>query len=317
MSKSRARAIDIHTHPMNKPFGGKGHEWYMRGILIYVTHCENATEEQVMESFPTDEEYVQVYREDNVKGLPISPAWAYRHLWNETDEAFVSGMRAANDYIAELVMKYHDVFPSGWAAVDPHHPHRMRLALEETERAVKGLGLIGLKFQQAAQEFQGNDTMYYPLWDLCQDLGCPIMVHWGYTGIGGMVPEGGGSGVLCMKWTNPLVWDEVARDFPKLKIIGAHPAEPYEEEACFICLHKTNVFRECSGWLPKYFPERMKREINTRLQDKVMWGTEGPGTGFPRPAKFIQAHEEFGWRDGVMEKILYKNVERILGIKNE
>ena len=320
----KVKAIDVHTHPLDQSLGGKGHEWYMMGIRAYVSHKE-MTEEEVYRSFPTDEEYIQSYREAGVKGIPISPCWAWRELgvtpWPAIGKVSGSGvvddetakelMRKANDYLADMVKNNSDVFPTGWAAVNPY---RGKIALEETERCIKGLGLLGLKFQQAAQQLYPNDKRFYPLWDLCQDLGCPVMFHMGYTGIGSMTP--GGGGVLPMTYTHPLYVDEVARDFPYLTIIGAHPAAPYEDECIFMWLHKPNFYRECSGWLPKYFPPQFVREINTRCQDKIMFGTEGIGAGYPTPRECVRIHmEEMGYREGVVEKLLYENAERILGVK--
>lgn len=320
----KVKAIDVHTHPMTQSLGAKGHEWYMMGIKAYVAHRE-MTEEEVFGSFPTEEEYIRSYRESGVKGLPISPVWGWRELgekpWPKIGKISGSGtvddetakelMRKGNDYLANLVKNNSDVFPTGWFAISPF---RDKIALEEIERCKRDLDLLGIKFHPAVQAFFPNDKRFYPIWDLCQDLGCPVMFHLGYTGAGGMTP--GGGGILPMTYTHPLYVDEVARDFPRLTIIGAHPAIPYEDEAILMWMHKPNFYRECSGYLPKYFPPQFVREINTRCQDKIMFGSEGIGTDFPPPKEAVRIHmEDMGYREGVVEKLLYKNAERILGVK--
>ena len=50
--------------------------------------------------------------------------------------------------------------------------------------------------------------------------------------------------------------DDVAVDFPDLKIIMAHPSFPWQDEAISVCLHKVNVYIDLSGWSPKYFSPR-------------------------------------------------------------
>jgi hypothetical protein len=75
-------------------------------------------------------------------------------------------------------------------------------------------------------------------------------------------------------------------------------------------MHKGNVYRETSGMYPRYFPEAMKYEMNRRLQDKYMFGSEY--NLFPLD-QLIKQHEENGYRPGFLEKLFYKNAIRILG----
>ena len=65
------------------------------------------------------------------------------------------------------------------------------------------------------------------------------------------MPGGGG---LRLKYSNPMCLDDVAVDFPELKIVLAHPSFPWQDEAISVCLHKPNVCIDLSGWSPKYFP---------------------------------------------------------------
>jgi len=69
-----------------------------------------------------------------------------------------------------------------------------------------------------------------------------------------------------------MYMDEVAADFPDLKIILAHPVLPWQEEALSVATHKPNVYIDLSGWSPKYFPPIMVRYINSILQDKMLFG---------------------------------------------
>ena len=78
------------------------------------------------------------------------------------------------------------------------------------------------------------------------------------------------------KYSHPLLLDDVAADFPRLQIIMAHPAVPWQEEQLAVALHKANVYIDLSGWSPKYFLPRLVQYMNSLLQDKVMFGSDYP-----------------------------------------
>jgi predicted TIM-barrel fold metal-dependent hydrolase len=104
----------------------------------------------------------------------------------------------------------------------------------------------------------------------------------------------------------------VAADFPELTIIMIHPAWPWHEEQIAVLLHKGNVYADLSGWAPKYFPDVIKREVNGRLQDKFMFGSDYPEIP---PKRWLKEFESAGYKSEVMEKVLYKNALRILKLK--
>ena len=59
--------------------------------------------------------------------------------------------------------------------------------------------------------------------------------------------------------------DDVAVDFPELKIVLAHPSFPWQDEAIAIAVHKPQVYIDLSGWSPKYFPPQLVHHANTLL----------------------------------------------------
>ena len=99
--------------------------------------------------------------------------------------------------------------------------------------------------------------------------GADRAVPLGTTGIGAGMPGGGG---VQLKYSNPMLVDDVAADFPELDIILAHPSFPWQEEALAIAVHKPNVYIDLSGWSPKYFPEILVRYTNTLLKEKMLFG---------------------------------------------
>ena len=62
--------------------------------------------------------------------------------------------------------------------------------------------------------------MAYPLYEAINDGGAIALFHTGQTGVGSGMPGGMG---MRLKYSNPMYMDDVAADFPDLKIILAHP----------------------------------------------------------------------------------------------
>jgi uncharacterized protein len=273
--------IDVHTHVPSRP-----------GLAL------SAGREQLGRYFAstmqtgTIEEMADLYRGMDLLAITFG-----------VDSETVSGETFdGNDYVAEIQRKYPDVF-IGWASVDPH---KGRLAVNELERAVKELGLSGLKMHPITQAFFPNDEAYYPLWDKARELAIPVLFHTGHTGVGSGAPGGAG---LKLKHSRPIYLDDVAADFPDLTIIGAHPSWPWQDEMLSICLHKANVFIDLSGWSPKYFSPSLIQYANTLLQDKVLFGSDYPALS---PERWLKDFQAQSFRDDVRPKIMLENARRVL-----
>ncbi|MFQ5851870.1 MAG: amidohydrolase family protein [Candidatus Binatia bacterium] len=222
------------------------------------------------------------------------------------DAETASGLpKFSNDTLAEIVKGFPAAFIGGFASVDPW---KGKMAIKEAERAIRDLGLMGLKFQPAVQAFCPNDRLFYPLWEKCVELKAPVQFHTGTTGIGAGLPGGMG---IKLKYCQPTFLDDLAADFPELTVIACHPSWPWQEEMIAVLLHKANVYNELSGWSPKFFTSSLKREINSRLQDKFMFGSDYPALTHER---LFKDGDSLGLKSEVLEKVFYKNAERILGL---
>jgi predicted TIM-barrel fold metal-dependent hydrolase len=198
--------------------------------------------------------------------------------------------------IAEGAARNNDVLiPFG--SVDPLDAD----AVTRARQLVEDHGVAGFKFHPSLQGFDPSSPEYYPLWETLQDLNVPTLFHTGQNGIGAGLPGGGG---IKLRWSNPALLDDVAADFPDLQIIMAHPSVPWQEEAISIATHKSNVWIDLSGWSPKYFPAELVRAANSRLQDKVLFGTDYP---LITPQKWFGAFENLQLKDEVRPKILKAN----------
>ena len=89
---------------------------------------------------------------------------------------------------------------------------------------------------------------------------------------------------------------------------NAHPHTDTDEQIA-VALHKANVFLDLSGWLPRYIPDALIRETNTRLQEKVFFGSDYP---YIQPDRWLRDFEELPLRDEVRPKLLLENARRVL-----
>lgn len=210
----------------------------------------------------------------------------------------------SNDQIAQWVAAHPDLFV-GVASVDPHKGAK---AVEELDRAVRKLGLRGLKVHPQVQAFRPDDPAFRPLWKKVNELKLPVVVHTGTSGLGAGSPGGDG---IHLDYSRPIYIDSVAADFPDITFLCAHAGWPWHEELLAMCMHKSNVFLDMSGWLPKYLPESVLRYANSRLSDKVIFGTDYPFFDLQR---CLDSLKDVSWKDGVLDKILWGNAARIFGL---
>ena len=213
----------------------------------------------------------------------------------------------SHDYISEIVTSYPGRF-IGFAAIDPWQG---KASVEELERAVKDLSLRGLKLHPVQQAFHPNDEKFYPLYEKAMELNIPVLFHSGMAASGSGMAGGGG---MKLKYSAPIPgMDDVAADFPHLTVIMAHPGWPWIEEQIAVALHKPNVYLDLSGWLPRYIPKQLLDEANTRLQDKVLFGSDYP---FITPDKWLKDWEQIPIKDEIQPKILLENAKKALHLDN-
>jgi len=242
---------------------------------------------------PTAQEVADYYRERSMLAV----------VFTVDDEAGMGRTRMANEEVLEAAAANPDVLIP-FASIDPH---KGKLGVREARRLIDA-GVRGFKFHPNTQAFWPNDHAHYPLYEVIAQAGLIALFHTGQTGIGAGMP--GGAGVR-LKYSNPMCVDDVAADFPELKIILAHPSFPWQEEALAVATHKPNVYIDLSGWSPKYFPEILVRYTNTLLRHKVLFGSDYP---LLTPDRWLRDFAELPIRDEVRPLVLRDNAAALLGL---
>jgi hypothetical protein len=220
-------------------------------------------------------------------------------------ETTVGTPPCSNDFVSAMQKRYPDRIIQAWAAVDPFKGQQ---AIGEATRAIQELHMLGFHFHPIVGHFAVNDRRIYPLFEVINELNVPVLIDVGTTGMGAGMPGGMGA---KLRHAHPSAIDELAADFPNLKIVAAHPGWPWVDEMTAVALHKGNVFWEVSGWAPKYFPPQLKTDIRGRLKDKIMFGSDYPS--MPH-ARLLREWGELGYADDIMERVFHGNAERVLGL---
>jgi len=220
-------------------------------------------------------------------------------------ETTVATPPCTNDYVHGFWQRNRPRVIQCWGAVEPA---KGEIAIRQARHAVNELGFMGFHFHPIMQHFAVNDRRYYPLFEEINALGAAVMIDVGTTGMGAGMPGGHGA---KLRHAHPGAIDELAADFPRLKIIMAHPGWPWVDETTAVALHKGNVYWEMSGWAPKHFRGNRKGDIRGRLHDKIMFGSDYPSLPYER---ILREWAELGYSDQVMEKVMHGNAERVLGL---
>jgi predicted TIM-barrel fold metal-dependent hydrolase len=279
------RAIDVHVHT---ELSRDGHD-----PLPPELRQAAARYFQSDEPLPTVDDVAEYYRARNMAAVLFTVDW----------EARSRRPPIPNEEIADAARKNPDVLIP-FASVDPARPD----AVERARRLIEDEGVRGFKFHPNLQEFFPNDRTAYPLYSVIADAELPALFHTGHSGLGTGLPAGGG---LRLKYSNPLCLDDVAADFPDLKVVLAHPSFPWQDEAISVCLHKDNVWIDLSGWSPKYFPPQLVQYANTQLREKVLFGSDFP---LLTPDRWLADFEQAPFKDEVRPLILKENASRLLGL---
>ena len=277
------RRIDLHAYPGTKEWINSQGPFVEALGKYWGRSWEPATEESVVRTF---------------QDAGVEPVLVAFDI-----ESVVGAPPCTNDYVADFRDRHPGVVLQAWGAVDPW---KGEAALREAERAVRERGVLGFHFHPIMGRYAVDDERLRPLFDTIASLGVPVMVDVGTTGMGAGMPGGLGSRV---SHAHPMSLDNLAAEFPNLTIIAAHPGWPWVEEMTAVALHKGNVYWELSGWAPKYFPESLRRDVRSRLRDKIMFGSDHPSMPYQR---ILDEWHALGYADDVLEAVSHGNAERVL-----
>jgi uncharacterized protein len=268
--------------------------------------------------------YVRVF----FKRAPTVEAFReFARLLESDDEVILASLDAANIRHA-LITGFDEASTGGTtfvpnnavAAITARHPQRfvpfvgvdiMRGAagVREVDYWIRERGFRGLSLRPFMIGLPADDRRYYPFYAKCVELDVPVSIH------------------ASANWTmnrpsdlgHPRHFDQVACDFPELKLILSHAGYPWVLEACLLAWKHPRVYLELAAHRPKYFIapgagwEPLMRYGQSTIQDKILYGTGSFLLGM-RPLDLLQEFQALPLRPEVMKKWLWTNAATLLGL---
>jgi predicted TIM-barrel fold metal-dependent hydrolase len=207
---------------------------------------------------------------------------------------------STNDFAA----RYASAAPARLLPFGGVHPRFTRDPEGDVDRLLD-LGIRCLKIHPPHQLFPANAyteglEALGRIYRRCEARGLPVMIHTGTSIFPG----------ARSKWGNPLEIDDVAIDFPELRILMAHGGRPFwMEEAFFVLRRHPNVNLELSGIPParllEYFPRLGE------LAGKTLWGTDWPSPGVKDLRQNLDQFLALPLEPGIQRAILSDNSLRL------
>ena len=243
--------------------------------------------------------------------------------WREDAEYMIDEI---NRFSCEVAKKYPGRVYS-FAGVDPRRYNAVKIF----EKAVTEYGAIGLKLYPPTG-FSADSTECYPLYAKAVELGVPVIIHSGYTF----------AQCLYSMTSHPKYVEQVAIDFPDLKIIIAHSgvqtfaSTGWWEDAMGIARAKWNVYLDIAAWneqaigltfdIPKLL-QMLRVQMNIVGAHRILFGTDLPGFQLPgdreeskKYVDILRNLPEVGKKHGITfsreeaELVAFRNAQRVLNL---
>jgi uncharacterized protein len=271
--------------------------------MIIDTHSQLWTKEAI-ESFPKAmaDGYKHMFKDIGMPSIEgtlkdMDDAGVDKSVIVAIDAETIHNYKVSNELVAKTVEQYPDRL-IGFASADPNKGEN---AVGEFEKAITELGLKGLKLLPHLVDLDINDKKIYPFYEVAQKLNVPVLFHTGTQFHAG----------TKIKYCRPLFVDEVAIDFPSLKLIIAHFGFPWWEEALAVVRRNPFVYFNIAGWGPKHIPKGVFQAANTYLKGKALFGSDYP---LLSRGRILKEMRELDLKDETFTMMTETNPKTLLGL---
>jgi len=205
------------------------------------------------------------------------------------------GRWLANDFTNQEVYEMIKGYPDRLLGMAGYDPLNIMASVREIETAVKEYGFKGVYAHTLGWDIRPDDRRMYPCYVKCIELGIPFSTQTGHS-LELMPSEAG----------RPIYIDKPALDFPGLTFIASHTGWPWCEELIAMATKHPNVYIDISAHLPRYLDRSLVQFMDTRGQDKVLFGTNGFGL-----KRCKQQLIEMSLKEDTKRKVLRDNAVRV------
>ena len=225
-------------------------------------------------------------------------------------QAAATGWRVPNDFVAAHVKRAADrlIF---FASIDPGQEWFQA----ELERCHQDLHCQGVKLAPIYQGVHPLDPRYRDIYAYCQKHGLPILIHMATTFSSG----------TPLEYARPAHMDQVAIDFPDLKIVLAHMGHPWEGETIAVIRRNANLYADISAlyYRPWQFYNSMRLLVEYHSEGKVLFGSDFPFTTTEQSLQGLRGLNAARGQSGlpavpetVIEEIINRDALGLLGLRH-
>jgi uncharacterized protein len=231
------------------------------------------------------------------------------------DKTIVFGLKARrtgywvdDDYVAGRVALAADKL-IGFAAADPTQP----ACMDELAHGIEDLNLRGVKIGPMYAGIDPRDDRCRAVYDYCQARRLPILFHTGTT-FNRLAP---------LRFTRPALFDEVAMDYPELRMILAHLGHPFFEECICVIRKHPHVYADVAAlhYRPWQFYTMLLAAQEYRVMGKLLLGTDYPFAGADETLAGLRAVNDVTGASGLprvdsdaVEALIERDALTLLGI---
>ena len=210
------------------------------------------------------------------------------------------------DKAFELIGEHKNLFVLG----SPQITQRGSSEIGKYENLLEEGKIKGIKFFPGHDPYYPTDERCLPYYELCQKLDVPVLFHTG---------ENSGDSE-CAKWNDPKYIVEIAKKYPKLKVIITHYYWPKMDYCYETTKDVPNIYFETAAMADEEVVEKsggiekvreiLKKTITDR-PEQVIFGTDWP---MCKIEKHIELVKSLGLNENVEGKIFFNNSSEVYKI---
>ena len=204
----------------------------------------------------------------------------------------------SNDLVLECMRAFPDLFIFFYG----FDPHKKMAGVREFRRAVEEDGMRGASIEPCMAHIRADDALYYPLYTVCCELNVPVIIT---AGLSPFMPD------VSLDPMHPVYIDNVARDFPELRILISHGGYPWMLEAVAVTQRNRNVYLDFSTCVGKPQSQTLIEAAGSVISRKVLFASANP---FVDVSRAVSAFRNMPFSPEVMERISHVNGREFLGL---
>lgn len=236
--------------------------------------CNIFTDEGIKHTFEDPAEVAEVVQWWGLKftGKTVEEFVRYMDQAN-VDYVLIPSAKMASYQTRQLIWNVQEADVSELVAAAPSrikglfgiNPAEGMAGVRRLEEAVRDGDFVGAHLHTYGFGIPLNHRRYYPFYAKCVELSVPVVMQVGHS-----------AERMPSELGRPIHLDDIALDFPELKLVGAHTGWPWVEEMIALAWKHRNVYVGTSAHHPKYLDKSLIAFAKSRGKGKVMWGTDYP-----------------------------------------